>query len=138
MGKRPLFLAPMEDVTYKSFRYMCKKYGADVMYTEFISSEALIRDVKKTKLKMTLFDFDRPVAIQIFGHNIDSMVEAAKVAESFNPDFIDINYGCPMKRIVKKGAGAGMLLDIPKMVEMTRQIVNAVKLPVTAKTAPIL
>ncbi len=138
LGKRPLFLAPMEDVTYKSFRYMCKKYGADVMYTEFISSEALIRDVKKTKLKMTLFDFDRPVAIQIFGHNIDSMVEAAKVAESFNPDFIDINYGCPMKRIVKKGAGAGMLLDIPKMVEMTRQIVNAVKLPVTAKTAPIL
>jgi nifR3 family TIM-barrel protein len=130
----PLFLAPMEDVTYKSFRYMCKKYGADVMYTEFISSEALIRDVKKTKQKMTLFDFDRPVAIQIFGHNIDSMVEAAKVAEEFQPDFIDINYGCPMKKIVKKGAGAGMLQDVPKMVEMTRQIVNAVKLPVTAKT----
>ena len=134
LGKLPLFLAPMEDVTYKSFRYMCKKYGADVMYTEFISSEALIRDIQKTKQKMTLFDFDRPVAIQIFGHNIDSMVEAAKVAESFNPDFIDINYGCPMKRIVKKGAGAGMLLDVPKMLEMTRQIVNAVKLPVTAKT----
>jgi tRNA-dihydrouridine synthase B len=130
----PLFLAPMEDVTYKSFRYMCKKYGADVMYTEFISSEALIRDVKKTKLKMTLFDFDRPVAIQIFGHNIESMVEAAQLAETFQPDFIDINYGCPMKKIVRKGAGAGMLQDVPKMVEMTRQIVNAVKLPVTAKT----
>lgn len=134
LGPLPLFLAPMEDVTYKSFRYMCKKYGADVMYTEFVSSEALIRDVKKTKLKMTLFDFDRPVAIQIFGHNIDSMVEAAKVAEESNPDFIDINYGCPMKKIVAKGAGAGMLQDVPKMVEMTRQIVNAVKIPVTAKT----
>ena len=134
LGKLPLFLAPMEDVTYKSFRYMCKKYGADVMYTEFVSSEALIREVKKSKLKMTLFDFDRPVAIQIFGHNIDSMVQAAKVAEEFKPDFIDINYGCPMKKIVKKGAGAGMLQDVPKMVEMTRQIVNAVKLPVTAKT----
>jgi len=134
LGKTPLFLAPMEDVTYKSFRYMCKRYGADVMYTEFVSSEALIRDVKKTKQKMTLFDFDRPVAIQIFGHNIDSMVEAAKVAEEVGPDFIDINYGCPMKKIVKKGAGAGMLQDIPKMIEMTRQVVNAVKLPVTAKT----
>lgn len=134
LGNMPLFLAPMEDVTYKSFRYMCKRYGADVMYTEFVSSEALIRDVKKTRQKMTLFDFDRPVAIQIFGHNIDSMVEAAKVAEASNPDFIDINYGCPMKKIVAKGAGAGMLQDIPKMIEMTRQIVNAVKLPVTAKT----
>jgi tRNA-dihydrouridine synthase B len=134
LGEMPLFLAPMEDVTYKSFRYMCKKYGADVMYTEFVSSEALIRDIKKTKQKMTLFDFDRPVAIQIFGHNIDSMVEAAKVAEEAGPDFIDINYGCPMKKIVAKGAGAAMLLDVPKMVEMTRRIVDAVKLPVTAKT----
>ncbi len=134
LGQMPLFLAPMEDVTYKSFRYMCKKFGADVMYTEFISSEALIRDVKKTMRKMTLFDFDRPVAIQIFGHQIDSMVEAAKVAEEFQPDFIDINYGCPMKRIVKKGAGAAMLQDVPKMIEMTRRIVDAVKLPVTAKT----
>lgn len=134
LGKLPLFLAPMEDVTYKSFRYMCKKYGADVMYTEFISSEALIRNVKKTKQKMTLFDFDRPVAIQIFGYNIDSMVEAARIAEEFEPDFIDINYGCPMKRIVRKGAGSAMLQDVPKMVEMTRKIVNAVKLPVTAKT----
>lgn len=134
LGDIPLFLAPMEDVTYKSFRYMCKKYGADVMYTEFIASEALIRDVKKTKQKMTLFDFDRPVAIQIFGHNINSMVDAAKVAEEFSPDFIDINYGCPMKRIVKKGAGAAMLLNVDKMVEMTRRIVDAVNVPVTAKT----
>jgi tRNA-dihydrouridine synthase B len=134
LGKLPLFLAPMEDVTYKSFRYMCKKYGADVMYTEFVSSEALIRDVKKTIKKMTLFDFDRPVAIQIFGHNIDSMVEAAKVAEESKPDFIDINFGCPMKKVIAKGAGSGMLKDVPKMVEMTRQIVQAVKLPVTAKT----
>jgi tRNA-dihydrouridine synthase B len=134
LGEVPLFLAPMEDVTYKSFRYMCKKYGADVMYTEFVSSEALIRDVKKTKQKMTLFDFDRPVAIQIFGHNIDSMVEAAKVAQESKPDFIDINFGCPMKKVIAKGAGAGMLKDVPKMVEMTRQIVNAVNLPVTAKT----
>lgn len=134
LGPTPLFLAPMEDVTYKSFRYMCKRYGADVMYTEFVSSEALIRDIAKTKRKMTLFNFDRPVAIQIFGHNIDSMVRAAQVAEEVGPDFIDINYGCPMKKIVAKGAGAGMLQDVPKMVEMTRQIVNAVKLPVTAKT----
>lgn len=134
LGNLPLFLAPMEDVTYKSFRYMCKKYGADVMYTEFVSSEALKYNVKKTKKKMTLFDFDRPVAIQIFGHDIDAMVNAAKMAEEIGPDFIDINYGCPMKKIVKKGAGAALLQDIPKMVEMTQQIVNAVKLPVTAKT----
>lgn len=130
----PLFLAPMEDVTYKSFRYMCKKFGADVMYTEFVSSEALIRDVQKTKQKMHLFDFDRPVAIQIYGYDIDSMVEAAKVAEEFNPDFIDINYGCPMKKIVRKGAGAGLLQDLDKMQQMTAQIVKAVSLPVTAKT----
>ncbi len=134
LGTLPLFLAPMEDVTYKSFRYMCKKYGADVMYTEFVASEALIRDVKRTLRKMTLFEFDRPVAIQIFGHNIDSMVQAAKVAAQKNPDFIDINFGCPMKRIVKKGAGAALLQDIPKMVEMAKQIVQAVDLPVTAKT----
>ena len=134
LGKLPLFLAPMEDVTYKSFRYMCKKYGADVMYTEFVSSEALIRDVQKTKQKMHLFDFDRPVAIQIYGHDVDSMVEAAKVAEEFQPDFIDINFGCPMKKIVRKGAGAGMLQDLDKMQRMTAGIVKAVSLPVTAKT----
>ena len=134
LGEIPLFLAPMEDVTYKSFRYMCKKYGADVMITEFVSSEALIRDIQKTKQKMTLFDFDRPVAIQIYGHNINSMVEAAKVAEESQPDFIDINYGCPMKKIIRHGAGAAMLLDPDKMQRMTEAIVNAVKLPVTAKT----
>ena len=130
----PLFLAPMEDVTYKSFRMMCKKFGADVMYTEFVSSEALVRDVEKTKQKMHLFDFDRPVAIQIYGHNIDSMVRAAQVAEEFEPDFIDINYGCPMKKIVRHGAGSAMLKDIDKMQKMTAEIVKAVKTPVTAKT----
>jgi len=130
----PLFLAPMEDVTYKSFRWMCKKFGADVMYTEFISSEALVRDIKKTKEKMILFDFDRPVAIQIYGHNIDSMVRAAQVAVEWNPDFIDINFGCPMKKIVRHGAGAAMLQDLPKMQKMAAEIVKAVNIPVTAKT----
>ncbi|WP_299584022.1 tRNA dihydrouridine synthase DusB [uncultured Sunxiuqinia sp.] len=134
LGEMPLFLAPMEDVTYKSFRYMCKKFGADVMYTEFVSSEALIRDIAKTKQKMHLFDFDRPVAIQIYGYDIDSMVNAAKAVEEFQPDFIDINYGCPMKKIVKKGAGAGLLQDLDKMQRMTAEIVKAVSLPVTAKT----
>ncbi len=130
----PLFLAPMEDVTYKSFRWMCKKFGADVMYTEFVSSEALVRDIKKTKEKMVLYDFDRPVAIQIYGHNINSMVRAAQVAEESNPDFIDINFGCPMKKIVRHGAGAAMLQDLPKMQQMAAEIVKAVNLPVTAKT----
>jgi tRNA-dihydrouridine synthase B len=130
----PLFLAPMEDVTYKSFRWMCKKYGADVMYTEFISSEALVRDVKKTKQKMVLFDFDRPAAIQIYGHNIASMVQAARVAEELQPDFIDINLGCPMKKIVRHGAGAALLRDLPKMQQMASEIVKAVRIPVTAKT----
>ncbi len=134
LGKLPLFLAPMEDVTYKSFRYMCKSFGADVMYTEFISSEALIRDVQKTLRKMTIFDFDRPVAIQIYGSNIDSMIGAAKVAEAAQPDFIDINFGCPMKKIAGKGAGAGLLRDLPKMVKMAEEVVKAVNLPVTAKT----
>lgn len=134
LGNTPLFLAPMEDVTYKSFRYMCKKYGADVMYTEFVSSDALARNVSKTKLKMTLFDFDRPVAIQIYGHDIDSMVIAAKVAEEAGPDFIDINFGCPVKKIVRRGAGAAMLQDLPKMQQMAESIVKAVSLPVTAKT----
>jgi tRNA-dihydrouridine synthase B len=134
LGNMPLFLAPMEDVTYKSFRYMCKKYGADVMYTEFVSSDALARNVSKTKLKMTLFDFDRPVAIQIYGHDIDSMVIAAKVAEEAGPDFIDINFGCPVKKIVRRGAGAAMLQDLPKMQQMAEAIVKAVSLPVTAKT----
>ncbi len=134
LGETPLFLAPMEDVTYKSFRCMCKKYGADVMYTEFVSSEALIRDVQRTHQKMHLFGFDRPVAIQIYGHNIESMVQAAKVAEEAGPDFIDINFGCPMKKIACRGAGAGMLQDLDKMQRMTEEIVKAVSLPVTAKT----
>ena len=130
----PLFLAPMEDVTYKSFRWMCKKFGADVMYTEFISSEALVRNIQKTKQKMHLFDFDRPVAIQIYGHNIESMVRAAQVVEESQPDFIDINFGCPMKKIVRHGAGAAMLKDLPKMQEMAAAIVKSVQIPVTAKT----
>ncbi|QGY44413.1 tRNA dihydrouridine synthase DusB [Maribellus comscasis] len=130
----PLFLAPMEDVTYKSFRWMCKKFGVDVMYTEFVSSEALVRNVEKSKLKMELFDFDRPVAVQIYGHNIDSMVRAAQVAEEFNPDFIDINFGCPMKKIIRHGAGAALLQDLPKMQKMSTEIVKAVQVPVTAKT----
>ena len=134
LGEIPLFLAPMEDVTYKSFRYMCKNFGADVMYTEFVSSEALIRDVQRTKKKMTIFDFDRPLAIQIYGSNIDSMVRAAKVAAEVQPDFIDINFGCPMKKIAGKGAGAGLLRDIPKMVKMAEEVVKAVEIPVTAKT----
>lgn len=130
----PLFLAPMEDVTYKPFRWMCKKYGADVMYTEFVSSEALIRDVKKSKTKMVLYDFDRPVAIQIYGHSIESMVHAAKVAEEFQPDFIDLNFGCPMKKIIRHGACSALLRDLPKMQEMAAAVVSAVNLPVTAKT----
>ena len=134
LGQVPLFLAPMEDVTYKSFRYMCKKYGADVMYTEFVSSDALSRNVSKTKQKMKLFDFDRPVAIQLYGHDIEAMVLAAKVAEEAAPDFIDINFGCPVKKIVRRGAGAAMLQDLPKMQQMASAIVKAVSLPVTAKT----
>ncbi len=134
LGDTPLFLAPMEDVTYESFRWMCKKFGADVMYTEFVSSEALVRDIQKTKQKMVLYDFDRPVAIQIYGHNIDSMVEAAKVAEEIQPEFIDINFGCPMKKIIRHGAGAALLNDLSKMQKMAAEIVKAVQIPVTAKT----
>ena len=134
LGTLPLFLAPMEDVTYKSFRYLCKKFGADVMSTEFISAEAIKREMEATRRKMTIFDFDRPIAIQIYGSNIESMIAAAKVAEEAQPDYIDINFGCPMKKIAGKGAGAGLLRDIPKMVKMAEEIVKAVNLPVTAKT----
>jgi nifR3 family TIM-barrel protein len=134
LGEIPLFLAPMEDVTYKPFRHLCKKHGADVVCTEFVSSEALVRDISKTAQKMELFDFDRPVGIQIYGHDIESMVHAAQVAEAAGPDFIDINYGCPMKKIVKRGAGSGMLQDLCKMQEMTAKIVKTVSLPVTVKT----
>lgn len=130
----PLFLAPMEDVTDVCFRYLCKQYGVDVMYTEFIASEALIRNIEKTYKKLTINDNERPIGIQLYGHQIDIMVEAAKISAEKKPDFIDINFGCPVKKIAIRGAGAGMLRDIPKMIEMTRQIVNSVNLPVTAKT----
>ncbi len=134
LGEKPLFLAPMEDVTYKSFRYMCKKYGADVMYTEFISSDALARNIAKTRKKMMLFDFDRPVGVQIYGHDPEAMVLAARIAEESGPDFIDINFGCPVKKIVRRGAGAALLQDLPKMQAMAEAVVKAVSLPVTAKT----
>ena len=134
LGHLPLFLAPMEDVTYKSFRYLCKKFGADVMSTEFVSADAIGKEMEATKRKMTIFDFDRPIAIQIYGSNIEAMVWAAKVAQEANPNYIDINFGCPMKKIAGKGCGAGLLKDLPKLVKMAGEIVKAVDLPVTAKT----
>lgn len=130
----PLFLAPMEDVTDPSFRFMCKHYGADIMYTEFVASEALIRDIAKTFKKLEISETERPIGIQLYGHNIDAMVESAKIATEANPDLIDINYGCPVKKIATRGAGAGMLRDIPKMIKMTEEIVKATHLPVTVKT----
>ena len=132
--KEALFLAPMEDVTDPSFRYICKRFGADMVYTEFISSDGLIRDAWKSRAKLNINDFERPVGIQIYGNQIEPMVEAAKIAESANPDIIDINFGCPMKKIAGRGAGSGMMRDVPLMVEMTKQIVEAVKRPVTVKT----
>ena len=134
IGDFPLLLAPMEDVSDPPFRALCKKYGADVMYTEFISSEGLIRDAKKSTMKLDIYDFERPIGIQIFGNNIDSMRRATEICENAQPEFIDINYGCPVKKVALRGAGAGILQDIPKMVTMTREIVNATKLPVTVKT----
>ena len=134
VGERPLILAPMEEVTNPPFRKFCKRYGADWMYTEFVSADALVRSIDKTVKKLTIEEGERPVTIQIYGRFIDSMVEAAKIVEEAKPDFIDLNFGCPVKRVAGKGAGAGMLRDIPLMVEMTRQIVQAVKIPVTAKT----
>ncbi len=134
LREHPLLLAPMEDVTDPSFRLLCKKYGADLMYTEFVSADALIRSIEKTQRKLKIFDEERPVAIQLYGKDIEAMVEAAKIAEEANPELIDLNFGCPVKKIATKGAGSGMLRDIPKMVEMTRQVVEAVKLPVTVKT----
>ena len=129
-----MFLAPMEDVTDPSFRFMCKREGADMVYTEFISSDGLIRDAAKSLAKLRIYDYERPVGIQIYGHEIEPMVEAARVAESAAPDLIDINFGCPVKKIAGRGAGSGMMRDVPRMVEMTRRIVEAVKLPVTVKT----
>ncbi len=134
LGDRPLFLAPMEDVTDPSFRYMCKRFGADVVYTEFISADGLIRDAWKSRAKLNLDEGERPVGIQIYGHLIEPMVEAARIAQSASPDIIDINFGCPVKKIASRGAGSGMMRDVPLMVEMTRQIVRAVDCPVTVKT----
>lgn len=133
-GERPVFLAPMEDVTDLSFRYICKEYGADMMYTEFISSDGLIRDAAKTLAKMRLYDYERPIGIQIYGHIPDAMVEAAVRAAAAGPDVIDINFGCPVNKIAKRGAGSGMMREPDKMVEITRRVVEAVKLPVTVKT----
>jgi tRNA-dihydrouridine synthase B len=134
LGKQPLFLAPMEDVTDPPFRYLCKHFGADVVYTEFVASEGLIRECKKSFKKLELYDFEKPAAIQLYGHQIESMVEAAKMAEEAKPDFIDLNFGCPVKKIATRGAGAGMLRNVPLMLEMTEAIVKAVKTPVTVKT----
>jgi nifR3 family TIM-barrel protein len=134
LGDYPLFLAPMEDITDPSFRSICKKYGADVMYTEFISADGLIRDGKKSVLKLDIFDYERPIGIQLYGHITEAMVEATKIAESANPEIIDINFGCPVRKIANRGAGAGMLLNIPLMLEMTSAIVRATHLPVTVKT----
>ena len=134
MGERPLVLAPMEDVTNPPFRKFCKAFGADWLYSEFVSADALVRSVNKSLKKLTIDDSERPVTIQIYGRFVDSMVEAARIVEEVQPDFIDLNFGCPVKRVAQKGAGAGLLRDVPLMVEMARQVVNAVKLPVTAKT----
>ena len=133
-GERPLFLAPMEDVTDIGFRMLCKRFGAAMVYTEFVSAEALIRDVSSTVRKLTISNAERPVGIQIYGRDIEAMVEAAKIVEQAGPDLIDLNFGCPVKKVAGKGAGAGMLQNIPKMLEITQKVVDAVSLPVTVKT----
>lgn len=134
LGERPLFLAPMEDITDPSFRMICKMKGADMLYTEFISSDGLIRDGEKSVKKLDIYDFERPIGIQLYGHLLDAMVEAAHIAEGAGPELIDINFGCPVRKIATRGAGSGMFKNIPLMIEMTRAIVNAVSLPVTVKT----
>lgn len=134
LGPRPVLLAPMEDVTDPAFRLMCKQFGADMVYTEFVSADALIRSVSKTEQKLNISDAERPVAIQIYGRDVDTMVQAAKIVEQARPDIIDLNFGCPVKRVAGKGAGAGMLQNIPLMLDITRSVVNAVKTPVTVKT----
>ena len=134
LGERPVFLAPMEDVTDIGFRLLCKRYGASMVYTEFVSAEALVRDVKSTVRKLTIADEERPVGIQIYGRDVEAMVEAAKMVEQAGPDVIDLNFGCPVKKVAGKGAGAGMLQNIPKMLEITQKVVDAVRVPVTAKT----
>lgn len=134
LGPCPVMLAPMEDVTDPSFRLICKEQGADMVYTEFVSAEALVRNVSSTTRKLHISPAERPTAIQIYGRDVDSMVEAAKIVEQAAPDIIDINFGCPVKKVAGKGAGAGMLRDVPKMLAITRAVVNAVSLPVTVKT----
>ncbi len=133
-GKRPLFLAPMEDVTDIGFRMLCKRFGAAMVYTEFVSADAIIRSIRSTLNKMVLNDDERPVGIQIYGRDVDSMVEAARIVEEVHPDVIDINFGCPVKKVAGKGAGAGMLRNIPLMLDITRAVVRAVNIPVTVKT----
>jgi nifR3 family TIM-barrel protein len=133
-GERPVFLAPMEDVTDPAFRLLCKRFGADMVYTEFVSSDALIREVNRTMQKLTISDNERPVAIQIYGKDTEAMVGAAKMVEAAGPDVLDLNFGCPVKKVAGKGGGAGMLQNIPKMLEITRAVVDAVKIPVTVKT----
>jgi len=134
LGKNPVFLAPMEDITDPSFRYICKKFGADMVYTEFISSDGLIRDGKKSVKKLDIFEYERPVGIQLYGHIIESMIEAAELAEKADPELIDLNFGCPVRKIAHRGAGAGMLKNIPLMIDMTRAIVETTSKPVTVKT----
>ena len=134
LGERPVFLAPMEDVTDIGFRLLCKRFGASMVYTEFVSAEALVRDVKSTVSKLTIADEERPVGIQIYGRDVEALVEAAKIVEQAGPDVIDLNFGCPVKKVAGKGAGAGMLQNIPKMLEITQKVVDAVRLPVTVKT----
>ena len=134
LGKYPVLLAPMEDVTDLGFRLMCKEFGADLVYTEFVSSDALIRQVNKSMQKLNISDEERPVAIQIYGRDVDSMTEAARIVETVNPDIIDLNFGCPVKRVAGKGAGAGMLQNVPLMLDIVRSVVNAVNTPVTVKT----
>lgn len=134
MENKPLYLAPMEDVTDPAFRMLCKRYGADRVYTEFVNADALVRDIASTTRKLTIHDEERPVAIQIYGREPESMAEAARIVETAHPDFIDINFGCPVKKVAGKGAGAGLLRDVPKMLDITRAVVNAVHTPVTAKT----
>lgn len=134
MGERPLFLAPMEDVTDIGFRKMCKRFGAAMVYTEFVSADAVIRSIKSTLSKLVIDDSERPVGIQIYGRDVASMVEAAKIVEQVKPNVIDINFGCPVKKVANKGAGSGMLKNIPLLLDITREVVKAVNTPVTVKT----
>lgn len=133
-SNHPLYLAPMEDVTDPAFRMLCKRYGADRVYTEFVNADALVRDIASTTRKLTIHDAERPVAIQIYGREPEAMADAARIVETAKPDFIDINFGCPVKKVAGKGAGAGLLKDVPKMLEIAKAVVNAVHTPVTAKT----